>query len=137
MKIKYNNISEVVANVASEFNATIVLTHSEGDYQGVTMYLLKSATGGYGVVWYHYGSCSGCDAFWSYHDNAHTPYGFEPKKNQDEVWHPLEEGFRIELKNMTWLSSTMFKSNYGMEFSDNEKPFQDQCELYFRRLNGA
>lgn len=136
MKIKYNNISEVVANVASEFNATIVLTHSEGDYQGVTMYLLKSAAG-YGVIWYHYGSCSGCDAFWSYHENAHTPFGYDPKENQDEVWNPLEEGFRIELKNMNWLSPDMFRLNYGMEFSDNEKPFQDQCELYFRRLNGT
>ena len=41
----------------------ILLSDSQGDYQGATMYLLRDADSGrYGLVTIAYGSCSGCDA---------------------------------------------------------------------------
>lgn len=137
MKIKYRTITEVVKQVMHDFNpkAYIALSHSEGDYQGTTMYLIN-LSGAYGVVWYNYGSCALCDAFQSYHEGAYDD-DYKPKEDQDTVWKPLEEGFRIELDNIVWMSPSLFKSNYHLEFSRSEEKFKEECDKYFRSKYGT
>jgi hypothetical protein len=48
---------------------TIIIDKSENDYQG-SVCLLATRDGQYRFIEYHYGSCSGCDAYEEMKDNA-------------------------------------------------------------------
>lgn len=121
---KYKSVYQVINAVCSEFDCKVVMVEHDGDYQGTSVYLIENPNGLFGIIWYHYGSCAGCDAFMSYQEG-------EYESNSPDIWKSFEEGFRIELKTQEWKTKGQFRSNYHMLFSTSEEVFVQACERYF------